>query len=728
MSYIPHVEIAREAAVGLVSRYLNSMGSVDTDSLRELSYMLKEKQELATLGLRVCTTGIVEELKRGRESLIFIADDVKELEGNIAKLREITPSVSFFQSMENTKLLTEFLSIYNNLTAVIDLITILRSYNRHLNEVERILRALSEEGDQGSKFEFCVIYRMLVVSRKLQNRVIEQAKAKSHGIADTEKIFSNFFSRLDDLELEFEAKYWSSVRCVLDRLIKGDSRIVHSLLSVIEDQDSDPGPSRRIADNGGDDPKDHCSDYKEKFIEIISASIRSFVNNLRQENTTDLSKIVLKGHEALIALLRLTEVNGDKSTPIFSLIRTCVIELHDRLHRVIASMHLTSDIPADSIMDCLDSFSEYRLALDLVFLQGSRAKNLLIGQITSLQNDLCERYYKHEYENAQTVYDSVVTKHLPGKGSGIANADTAKGIEHSILPRIESNLRTKNFLLASAAADLLHCILSKYYRDLLEAKNTVTSTTLNVASDLIPDGVEPALIGVCGNSYEISKYIRSNVLTSLQEAIDGVIDGGDATKVVEFKSKIEALAAQFVQLAGKCAESVCSVINSRVSPVKDLLFTAKWYESDVIQFAVGVLTDSLACTEDGVDADMKLLITHKAFKRMVDTYMDAISTKRCIFKKAAVNIIKSDAKALEETFAELGAKDAKAYTVPIHRFADLVSATKPAAIASACKSFCESYECYTAEMLKRVLESCANCSEELMESIIGKVVGAIGAE
>lgn len=722
------MEEARREAVDLVSRNLKKMGHIDTFELRKLNLRLEENFEMGLLQFRASICKIIMEQEKSKCATIHMNECKDKLFSTSDKLFEMNIREMLQDNTESSEHAINFFTTYSNMYIAAEFVSKLENLNKYLNKIDEALEiGLTPEKD-GQELNYALIYKMLNVSHEIRNRVMLQAKAKSRNLELTEKTFEDFFAGLNALTAEFEARYCSMGRKVVEFLLKGDCTLAKNLLEITDNVHKEESVYKNEAHISLRD-KDCSPKYELKaaLIEKLKTLVINYINNLKIQYGLDTMMLVIKSYETITTFLEIPEASAPEDSDVKNLIHMLAHTMHEKLHKIVSSVYQIDNLSFERILEYFEKLYKYKKAIEYAFSEDISTKNILMDQVNHDQMTICELYTKYELEHMSKEYNYDV------KSKIVISEDCIKienGIGRAVIDsfcQLEKNLKSVIPFLIIYAMSAYCKTLNMFFSDLSEVKTKILYMTIDVRSVSIPVSVEPVLFTLSQEVHTVLIYVQEKLITSINNQLPIIKDNKETSKILELKKEVVNIAAKLKKLYYDSAESACSVISKRVSRIKDILFTTKWYESDVLNFAICILLDSLSHIDKNNNSDFWLLIMHRIFKDTINVYIGSLKTKKFILRKNFDAIIKKDAKKIEDALRDLEITKPELYTAPMHALADIVTSSKQTAILNACKALHDSYDDCTIALLRRILEESPNCKEEIIDNILSNLEDKSGS-
>ncbi|KAJ2478084.1 SNARE-binding exocyst subunit S6 [Coemansia sp. RSA 2131] len=509
-------------------------------------------------------------------------------------------------------------------------------FHQQYTQVRKMLTDAQENFDQGN-FNLLRLHYFLYKLEDFRNRALGFTGVDD---VDAGQTLAQMFGGLDGLVREFEDFLWMVAGSMYDLALRNRSNIVVQLLKVVEfEEAADRAQEREGAaaamSPAGAAPKTERvpKRYKKKLLEFIHTFVSSRVGEFFGQEVRDLENIT---EVTGFVIDELTFVS-DAVAPAFPGTYFVFDVFVDEYHRSVVENTGTlaaGDLDGGSILMLLRWMREYHGAMrkELSIPKDQLKPPLLDGREDQLAQeylDIASKKIREWITNLMRTENESFVNRLDAPSMGEDGLYVTGGsiylfeIVNQNIELVTEAQRAKLLCDLVAECNKVFQDISKQWRELLSAEKTKQIEAPETAAEGLVD-YTMALANEQIRSVVQAETIRDETGERLTRAHQE-----------RFKAELSQTMDIFMNVAEAATQTLADIVFSDLRPITAVLFTAEWYEDDLLQPVIETLKDYCQDFHDHLDKYLYRRLMQDLLSRFALSYVDAVSGKIKLHKGQA---------------------------------------------------------------------------------------------
>ncbi|KAJ2161685.1 SNARE-binding exocyst subunit S6 [Coemansia sp. RSA 552] len=503
-------------------------------------------------------------------------------------------------------------------------------FHEQYTQVRQILADAQANFAQGN-FNLLRLHFFLYKLEDFRNRAMGFSGVND---VDSEQTLTQMFGGLDSLVSEFEDFLWTVAGSMYDLALRNRSNVILQLLKVVEFEEAADRAQEREADGAAglspttpQAPKRdrRVKHYRKKLLGLIHEFVSGRVAEFFRQEVKDLDGITEATGFVVDELTFVSDAVAPSFPPKYYIFDTFVDEYHQAVVRNTNEL-AGGDLDGGSILLLLRWIREYYGAMrkSLSISKDQLKPALLEGREDQLAQEYLEIAAKkiREWVNnlMRTENESFVSRQdAPNVGDdGLYVTGSSVYLFEIINQNIDlvtEAQRAKLLCDLVAECNKIFQDVAKQWRDLIEGERTKQI-----------DAPETAAEGLVDYTMALAnEQIRSVVQAeSIRDETGGRLTRSHQER---FKAELSQTMDIFMNVAEAATQTLADVVFSDLRPVTSALYTADWYDEDLLQPVIETLRDYCQDFHDHLDKYLYRRLMQDLLTRFALSYIDAVAGK-----------------------------------------------------------------------------------------------------
>ncbi|OLY85379.1 Exocyst complex component SEC6 [Smittium mucronatum] len=527
-----------------------------------------------------------------------------------------------------------------------------RSFNQQCEEVSNMLRDANENIE---KFDFNLLIMHYQIN-KLESFRKQAISLTENSEEDVKMTLSEVFLDFENLSQAFEFFIWQVASKLYDLGANQKYNIIVQLLKVIEVEENNDAAIIRERDQkameasrgiisslpfkpiiGGKVSKSDLKlkNYKKKFIETIQKIIKGRMHEFFTEVIMDDDEISKTTELVIDDLLFVAENIIPCVPPSYSLFDVFLSQYHLTVVEKVNELS-QSDMDGRSILNILSLARQYQSQMrkDLGIPKEKLQPPLLEGREEALMEeylDLVRTKISEWISNLMTTETKEFLERPKPPETGENNHYVMQGsiimfeiVNQQVDLAIESN-RGKLVCDVVLECNKIFAVTNKKWKLLLETESKKQIEN----PEEVAEGLVDYIMSLANDQLRCVEFSEA-IQTRLCDQLSRVYQEKLST---ELGSAMEG----FMDVAQRSVSALSDIVFSDLRPIFAALYTADWYQQDLLQPVIETLRDYCLDFRDHLHEFLFMRLIQELLERYVISYIDAISNKGARFSKNSKN-------------------------------------------------------------------------------------------